>query len=64
MGKQGSTADEQQSLLRGHKSLTFQYAKLLVLVDQLTSFKFHQTGHWEFISFILKDTYTAIKMNS
>lgn len=58
-GKQGSTADEQQSLLRlmrGHKNLSFQYTKHRVLVNQLKSFKFPQTSHHEFASFILKDT--------
>lgn len=61
----GSTTDEQVSLLRlmsGCKSLTFQYAELPMLVNQLQSFKFHQTHQCEFTSFILKDTYTAIKI--
>lgn len=41
--KWGSTADEQVSLLRlmsGHKCLTFQYARLPILVNQLKSFIF------------------------
>lgn len=64
-GKWGSTIDEQVSLLRlksGQKSLTFQYAKLPILVNQPESFKFHQTHQCEFTSFILKDAYTAVKM--
>lgn len=65
MGKWGSTTDEKVSLLRltgGHKSLTFQCARLPILVNQLKNFKFHQTRQCEFTSFILKDTYTAVEI--
>jgi len=64
-GKWGSTTGEQVRLLRlrrGHKSFTFQYAKLPTLVNQLKSFRFHQSWQWEFTSLILEDTDTAIKM--